>query len=40
MQSVSDWPIIMISLGGMLLVVPHLFIVPDLVSWVGLQKST
>jgi hypothetical protein len=26
--SVSDWPIIMIGRGGLLLVVPHLFAVP------------
>jgi hypothetical protein len=37
--SVSDWPIIMISPGGLLLVVPHLFSVLVTVVWVGLQKS-
>jgi len=34
---VSDWPIIMIGPGGLLLVVPHLFAVPVSVLWVGLQ---
>jgi hypothetical protein len=29
----------MIGPGGLLLVVPHLFAVSVLVSWVGLQKS-
>ncbi len=38
--SVSDWPIIMIGPGGLLLVVPHLFAVPVSVLLVGLQKST
>jgi hypothetical protein len=37
--TVSDWPIIMIGPGGLLLVVPHLFAVPVSVLWVGLQKS-
>jgi len=37
---VSDWPIIMIRPGGLLLVVSHLFLVPVSVLWVGLQKST
>jgi hypothetical protein len=32
---VSDWPIIMINPNGLLLKVPHLFIVPILVLWVG-----
>jgi hypothetical protein len=36
---VSDWSIIMIGQGGLLLVVPHLFAVPVLVSWVGFQTS-
>jgi hypothetical protein len=38
--SVSDWRIIMIGPGGLLLVVPHLFAVLVSVLWVGLQKST
>jgi hypothetical protein len=38
--SVSDWPIIMIGPGGLLLVVPHLFVVPVSVFFVRLQKST
>ncbi len=38
--SVSDWSIIMIGPGGLLLVVPQLFVVPVSVLWVGLQKST
>jgi hypothetical protein len=29
----------MIVLGGLLLVVPHLFVILVLVSWVGLQES-
>jgi hypothetical protein len=37
--SVSDWPIIMIGPGGLLLVVPHLFAVPVSVLLVGLQKE-
>jgi len=37
--SVSDWHIIMIGPGGLLLVVPHLFTIPVSVWWVGLQKS-
>jgi len=37
--SVSDWPIIIIGPGGLLLVVPHLFAVPVLVLWVGLPKK-
>ncbi len=37
--SVSDWPIIMIRPGGLLLVVPHLFAVPVSVLWVGLAKE-
>jgi hypothetical protein len=36
---VSDWSIIMIGRGGLLLVISHLFAVPVLVSWVGFQKS-
>jgi hypothetical protein len=36
---VSDWPIIMIGPGGLLLVVSNLFAVPILVLWAGLQKS-
>jgi hypothetical protein len=36
---VSDWPITMIGPSGLLLVVSHLFAVPDLVLWVGLRKS-
>jgi hypothetical protein len=35
----SDWPIMIIGPGGFLLVVSHLFTVPVLVLWVGLQKS-
>jgi hypothetical protein len=35
---VSDWPIIMIGPGGLLLVVFHLFAVRVLVLWVGLEK--
>jgi hypothetical protein len=34
---ISDWPIIMIRPGGLLLVVPHLFAVPVSVLSVGLQ---
>jgi hypothetical protein len=37
--SVSDWPIILIRPGGLLLVVPHLFAVPVSVLSMGLQKS-
>ncbi len=40
MLSVSDWPIIMIGPGGLLLVVPRLFAVRVSVLRVGLQKST
>ncbi len=36
---VSDWPIIMIGPGGLVLVVSPLSAVPVLVSWVGLEKS-
>jgi hypothetical protein len=36
---VSDLPIIMIDPVGLLLVVSHLFAVPVLVLWVGLEKS-
>jgi hypothetical protein len=32
-----DWPIIMIGPAGLLLVAPHLFVVPVSVLWVGLQ---
>jgi hypothetical protein len=39
MLSVSDWPIVMIGPGGLLLVIPHLFVLLS-VLWVGLQKST
>jgi hypothetical protein len=35
----SDWPIIIIGLGGLLLVVAHLFAILALVLWVGLEKS-
>jgi hypothetical protein len=35
----SDWPIIIIRLGGLLLVVSHLFAVSVSVLWVGFQKS-
>ncbi len=35
----SDWPIIIIGLGGLLLVVSHLFAVSVSVLWVGFQKS-
>ncbi len=35
-----DRPIIMIGLGDLLLLVSHLFAVPLLVLWVGLQKRT
>jgi hypothetical protein len=38
-ECVSDWPIISIRPGGLLLEVPHLFAVQVLVLWVGLQKS-
>jgi hypothetical protein len=37
--SVSDWPLIMIGPSGLLLVVPHLFDIPVLVSMLGLTKS-
>jgi hypothetical protein len=40
--SISDWSIIMICPGGLLLVVPHLFavlLVSVSVSWVELQKK-
>ncbi len=40
MLSVSDWPIIMIGPGSLLLVVPSLFAFPVSVLLVGLQKST
>jgi hypothetical protein len=36
---VSDWSIIMISPWDLLLVVSHLFAIPILVLWVGLEKS-
>jgi hypothetical protein len=39
MLSVSDWPIIMIGPGGLLLVLHYLFAVPVSVLWAGLQKS-
>jgi hypothetical protein len=39
MVSVSDWPIIMIGPGGLLLELHHLFAVAVSVLWVGLQKS-
>jgi hypothetical protein len=35
---VFDWPFVMVGLGGLLLVVPHLFAIPILVLWVGLEK--
>jgi hypothetical protein len=38
-QSFSDWPIIMIGPGGLLLVISHLFAIPDSVLWVGLKKE-
>jgi hypothetical protein len=38
MLSVSDWPIIMIGQGGLLLVLFHLFAVSVSVFWAGLQK--
>jgi hypothetical protein len=38
--SVSDWPIIMIGPGGLLLVLSYLFAVPVSVLLVGLQKRT
>jgi hypothetical protein len=37
--SVSNWPMIMIAPGGLLLVVPHLFAIVVQVSWVWLQGS-
>ncbi len=37
--SISDWSIMMIGPGGLLLVVPHLFAVPVLVLWVGLPNK-
>jgi hypothetical protein len=37
--TVSDWPIIMIGPGGLLLVIPRLFAVSLFVLWVGLQKK-
>jgi hypothetical protein len=36
---VSDRPTIMIGAGRLLLVVSHLFAVPVLILWVGLEKS-
>jgi hypothetical protein len=39
MLPVSDWPIVMIGPSGLLLVVSHLFAVPVLVLWVGLEKG-
>ncbi len=36
---ISDWPIITIAWGGLLLVVSHLFAVPVLVWQVGLDES-
>jgi hypothetical protein len=38
MISASDWPIVMIGPGDLLLLAPHLFAVPVSVLWVGLQK--
>jgi hypothetical protein len=38
-MSVSDWPIIIIRPGGLLLVVPCLFAVPVSVLWVGVAKE-
>jgi hypothetical protein len=35
----SDWPIIIIGSGGLLLVVPHLFAVTVSDLWAVLQKS-
>ncbi len=37
--SVSDWLIIVISPGGLLIVVPHVFGVQVSVLWVGLPKK-
>ncbi len=37
--TVSDWLIVMIGPGGLLLVAPHLFAVPDSVLWVRLQEK-
>jgi len=37
--SVSDWPIVLIAPGGLLLVVPHLFAVPVSVLWWGCKKG-
>jgi hypothetical protein len=34
-----DWLDSLIGLGGLLLVVSHLFAVPVLVLWAGLEKS-
>jgi hypothetical protein len=39
LRIVSDCPILTIGPGGFLLVVSHLFTVPVLVLWVGLQIS-
>jgi hypothetical protein len=39
MLPVSDWLDSLIGPGGLLLVVYHLFAVPILVLWVGLEKS-
>jgi len=39
MLSVSDWPIIMIGPGGLLLVLYYLFALPVSVLWAELQKS-
>jgi hypothetical protein len=36
---VSDWPIIMTAPGVLQLVISHIFAVPILVLWVGLEKS-
>jgi hypothetical protein len=39
MISVSDWAIIMIGLGGLLVVIPRLFAAPIFVLLVGLQEN-
>jgi hypothetical protein len=38
LASAVDWLDSLIGPGGLLLVVSHLFVVPVLVSWVGLEK--
>jgi hypothetical protein len=38
--SVSDWPIISIGPGGLLLEVPNLFAVRVSILWVGLENNT